>query len=416
MIEPATGRWTINAEGGKKYVKFNGFLGRFKPELTKIPVTGPFVFTAVTNDTIIMGRNENYWNAKEVHFKTLVQHKFTTTENAVLLTKAGKLDMDGAPVTPEVTTQLGRQIPGMRTLLKPVANQYALAFNFEKYPMTIPEVRKAISMAIDRNILFDVKKPLGRPSDPYASGISLLAQEKGTYTDKAFMMTLARYDYDPAKATALLESIGWRKVGGKWTDKNGEPVKLELNSSGIIIEAEICRDLLADFGFEIQYVPVDGNVMWASMEQGKHMIYYGIVASSIFEFPDPWSSFNSVYYYPLGRMASAFAPAKQGDPYVIVDSAGVSHDVGKIIANIRAASTDQELRRLTHEMAKLTNELCPHANLFEEAEVLRIYDPRIRYILKGYDNKAKLVTYDNYSEIRSGFAWSIRVGRMYKVK
>jgi hypothetical protein len=60
--------------------------------------------------------------------------------------------------------------------------------------------------------------------------------------------------------------------------------------------------------------------------------------------------------------------------------------------------------------------LCPFATLFEETEILRIYDPKIRLILKGYDNKTPLVVYDDYSEVRSGFAWSLRMGRLYKVK
>lgn len=415
LVDPVTGRWQITLEGGKKYVRFNGFLGRYKPDITRIPISGPFVFTVVTNDEVIMERNENYWNASQVHFKTLVQNKFTSVENAVLLTKAGKLDMDGTQVTPEITTQIERQFPRMRTLLKPVAVQYGLAFNFEKYPTSVPEVRKALSMAIDRSILFDIKKPLGRPADPYASSISKLAQDKGTYTDPAFMKTLTRYDYEPKRAAALLESIGWRKVNGKWADEKGEVVKFELNSSGIIIEAEVCRDLLADFGIDIDYIPVDGNVMWSNMEQGKHMIYYGVVGASIFEFPDPWSSFNSTYYYPLNRITNAY-PREEGQPFAITDASGVVHDVGKAIADLRAADSDAKLRALTHEMAKLTNELCPQANLFEETEILRIYDPSIRLVLKGYDNKASLVTYDDYSEIRTGFAWSLRVGRLYKVK
>ncbi len=414
-LDPESGRWQIDLDGGKLYVKFNGLLGKVKPDLTEIPVTGPFRFTSVTNDEIIMVRNENYWNADKVYFKTLVQIKITTTENTVLLTKGGKLDMDGTPVTPEITTQIERQFPEMRTLLKPVANQYGLSFNFEKYPVSLPEVRKAIAMAIDRSILLDVKKPLGRPADPYSSGISLLVQSKETYTDKAFMETLRRYDYDQAAAAASLESIGWQKIDGKWANEKGEIVKLELNSSGIIIEAEICRDLLADFGFDIDYVPVDGNVMWSNMEQSKHMLYYGIVAASIFEFPDPWSSYNSTYYYPTNRLRESLQLAG-GAPYVITDSEGVAHDVGAIIVDLRAADTDAELRALTHEMAKLTNELCPFATLFEETEILRIYNPKIRYILEGYDNKTPLVVYDDYSQIRSGFAWAIRMGRMFKVK
>ena len=408
-------RWRIDLDGGKKYVKFNGLLGKFKPSLTEVAVTGPFVFTSVANDEIIMTRNEKYWNAKNVHFKTVRHIKMTSTENTVLLIKAGKLDIDGTPVTPETTTQIEKQFPDMRSLLKPVAIQYGLAFNFEKYPVSVPEVRKAISMAIDRTILFDVKKPLGLPGDPYSSGIARLTQSKGTYTDESFMSQLVSYEYDPAKASALLESIGWKKIDGKWANEKAEVVKLVLNSSGILIESEICRDMLADFGFDIEYVPVDANVMWANMEQSKHMIYFGVVANSLFEFPDPWSSFNCIYFYPVYKVDYAFRPA-EGEPYAITDQSGVKHDVTRIIADLRAASSDAELRALTHEMAKLTNELCPYTTLFEEAEIMRLYDPKLRYIVEGYDNRTPMVTYDDYTQIRSGPTWSLRMGKLYKVK
>ncbi len=414
-FDEAAGRWRVTTEGGKKYVRFNGLLGKVKPNLVEIPVTGPFRFTSVSNDEIIMERVDSYWNASQVHFKTLRFHKVTSTENTVLLTKAGKLDMDGTSVTPEITTQLELLFPEMRTLLKPIANQMGLAFNFEQYPMNLPEVRKAISMAIDRSILLDVRKPMARPGDPYNSGIARLTQDKGTYTDKAFMSALRSYDYDPAGAAALLESIGWSRDGGQWANERGETVRLEINSGGIVIEAEICRDLLADFGFDADYVPVDANVMWANMEQSKHMIFFGLVAASIFEFPDPWSSYNCTYYYPLSRIHASLRLA-EGEPFAITDAAGVSHDVGKIIGDLRSASTDAELRALTHEMAKLTNELCPFATLYEETDILRIYDPTIRYILEGYDNVSKMVVYDDYSQLRGGPGWSMRMGRLYKVR
>jgi peptide/nickel transport system substrate-binding protein len=408
-------RWRISTDGGKKYVKFNSLMGKIKPDITKIPVTGPFTFTSVTNDEIIMTRNENYWNVKEVKFKTIQFNKITSTENTVLLTKAGELDMDGTAVTPEITTQLELLFPAMRTMLKPIANQQGIAFNFEKYPVNIPEVRKAIAMAIDRSILVDVRKPLGRPGDIYNSGIAQITQDKGTYTDASFMKTLTSYDYDPDKASALLESIGWKKINGKWANEKGEPVKLQLNSGGIVIEAEICRDMLADFGFDIEYVPVDANVLWSSMEQSKHMMVFTLVAASIFEAPDPWSAYNCTYNYPYGHIYSGLG-LKDGEPYIIKDSKGVSHDVGKIIADLRAASTNEELKSLTQEMAALTNDICPFTTVYEDTDVMRIYDPKIRYILKGYDNFSPLVVYDDYTELRGGPGWSLRLGKLYKVK
>ena len=296
-------RFALTSEGNKLYSQMNVSLQQYKPALTDIAVSGPYYFKSYSNDLIVMERNELYWNVENVHFKTLNIHLApSSVEAQTLLIRSGELDMDSVAVTPEITKQLENQFPGMKTLLRRFPTQVGLAFNFEKYPVNIPEVRKAISMVIDRDQILDVRKPNSTIGDIYGTGLAPMLIELGIYADMDYVSTLPSYEYNLEKAAETLQSIGWKLENGFWVDAEGKKVELEISSSGISLEAEICRDMLDSFGFSITYNPYDGAVEWKAMTEGKHMIRFGVLNSTFLEFPDPWSIYNSQFFFPMGRI------------------------------------------------------------------------------------------------------------------
>jgi peptide/nickel transport system substrate-binding protein len=87
--------------------------------------------------------------------------------------------------------------------------------------------RKALMHAVDRNQIADGVYP---GANLAADGIGW----PGTPIGDAVGRGVVRYPYDPARAAALLEELGWRRAGeGPLAKPTGERFQLELRSQGI---------------------------------------------------------------------------------------------------------------------------------------------------------------------------------------
>lgn len=112
---------------------------------------GPFKLAEyVQNDVLKIVPNENYWDADRVKIEA-VKFVFITEQSTGLAAfEAG--DIDG---TDEVPNQ---EIPRLQAesedfIIAPYLGTYYYSFNVEKEPFTDPKVRKALTIAIDRNAI-----------------------------------------------------------------------------------------------------------------------------------------------------------------------------------------------------------------------------------------------------------------------
>ena len=64
---------------------------------------------------------------------------------------------------------------------------------------------------------------------PYPDGINDF--EADQYMTPAQFKTLNPYNYDPAKAASLLESVGFKKKGSTWYTPKGSPFTLTIDES-----------------------------------------------------------------------------------------------------------------------------------------------------------------------------------------
>lgn len=136
-----------------------------------------------------------------------------TTKFAGLV--SGDLDMAGiAPTMAELT----ESDPQLTVITYPVAFTNALVFNTGKPPFDDARVRRAIDAAINRARIIDVA--LAGYGDvahgPVPPGHPLARLVKRS----------------PADPGALLDSAGWRRGGGQWRARNGQPLRFTLRTVG----------------------------------------------------------------------------------------------------------------------------------------------------------------------------------------
>ncbi|MCJ7590721.1 MAG: peptide ABC transporter substrate-binding protein [Woeseiaceae bacterium] len=130
---------------------------------------GAYVLTAwIPGSLLTLVRNEHYWNnantaIDEVRYHILSQE---TTEYARY--RAGELDITSA--VPSDNFEEVKRVAGQELHIAPVLNIYYYGYNLTKPPFKDnPELRQALSMAIDRELL--VEKVTGRGETPAYSWV-----------------------------------------------------------------------------------------------------------------------------------------------------------------------------------------------------------------------------------------------------
>jgi peptide/nickel transport system substrate-binding protein len=188
-------------EQGKKFGKPDG----------GVMATGPYKFTSwTTGQEVVIERNDTYWNAKaggpyldKITFKIIPE---PTTQIAGL--KTGEINLlIGVPLN---LLPVAKGISSVTTVLEPSFLFDFIGFNTGRKPFNDVKVRQALTLAFDKQKLFDaiVKDagtfPKNTPVNP-----ALWIAEKAKW-DAAYK-ALPDGKYDLAKAKALLASSSAKK-------------------------------------------------------------------------------------------------------------------------------------------------------------------------------------------------------------
>ncbi|MGE5372436.1 MAG: ABC transporter substrate-binding protein [Solirubrobacterales bacterium] len=163
---------------------------------TEHPVgTGPFQFVRwERGQAVYLKRNALYWGVKPQFSKVVFQ---VVKENKVRADRliTGEADIiDG--VNPDEVASIKDQ--GMMVLMEPGVNINFLAFYTDKPPFNDPELRKAISMAINRDYL--VKN--------LYQGYAVKANGPLPKNVVGYDKNLKPYEYNPDQAKAILKKLG----------------------------------------------------------------------------------------------------------------------------------------------------------------------------------------------------------------
>lgn len=125
-------------------------------EASSIVTNGPFLLKDwAHNDTITLTKNPDYWDASHINFTTA---KITLTDDANTqynMFQAGDIDWLGAQAGSVPTDHVQQDISSGAAQVTPVASTYYYLFNTTKKPFDNAKIRKAFSMAINRQSIID---------------------------------------------------------------------------------------------------------------------------------------------------------------------------------------------------------------------------------------------------------------------
>lgn len=253
-------------------------LSQFNPP--KLVADGPFLLQAVTTLEAKFQKNPRFYGAKRLHIQTLIWNNAAeTSSEGSILNGGSDFTWDGL-TWPFYQKELSH---GVKIFTSPTALAYGFTLNQRRYPLNELKVREALAYIIERPHMLDVQD--GGGTYQYYSGldIPLPSSVEHEYLSAKQLHSLTNYSYNPAKATSLLKSAGFRKVNGHWLLPDGKPFKLTLDApSGwndtISLTLGATR-WLNQFGIQATSSSVEQPGYWTYMNDGQFDIDWEFTAS-----------------------------------------------------------------------------------------------------------------------------------------
>jgi peptide/nickel transport system substrate-binding protein len=192
-----------DTESGSVMMSKKAFEQLGKPAMRLRPIgTGPFRFVEYrTKDQVVLARNDNYWGGKPILEQIVYRYMPNATARELALLN-GEIHSMRTAIDARLIARLKRQ----GVIISPFGPEvsWLLNLNMSRKPFDDIRVRRAVAHAINKGdpanfIGPDLAEPLSGPIPPSYFG----ALKPNEFPPQV------RYDYDPARAKALLAQAGF---------------------------------------------------------------------------------------------------------------------------------------------------------------------------------------------------------------
>ena len=230
-----------------------------------VPSAGPYVVDSIDNSAKIfkLVPNPNWWGANKPKLDSIT---FKVIAQETLPQAYSNDEIDAMEIqTPDaLETASGKE--GAVVGRSGGVTWSHLTFNATAAPFDDVNVRKAVGMAMDRELIARVaNEPLGAPATTLGDWIFMPGQ--AGYSD----VFGEKIGSDPAKAEETLKEAGWTKEGDSWT-KDGKPLEFAITvpagTQSNINRALGVQDALAKIGVKVTLNEVPSENYFTNIEAG----------------------------------------------------------------------------------------------------------------------------------------------------
>ncbi len=245
--------------------------------------TGPYKAVNVTDTQVELVKNTNYWGEVKPKLDRIYVKSIPDGDTLTMAMQNGELD--AAQGLPYASLELFRKDPSKYKLSQTETSRvYQGAFNFNTPELQDLRIRKAVSMAIDKESFTKILlKGNGAPAvGPFPGNLSYGGNAVHTVP------------YDLEMAKALLQEAGYKDTDGDgYVDKNGKNLELRYltytSRQELPLLAEAIQENLRKIGIKLQVNATDNYKSF--LKKGE----YDIFAKAIVTAPtgDPEYYFTS---------------------------------------------------------------------------------------------------------------------------
>lgn len=244
---------------------------------------GPYkVVEVIAGDRLVLERHEDYWMgapaASEVVIRVIPE---TATRVAAL--QSGEVDFI-TTISPDLLPQI-ESTEGLHVDTVSVYNYMLIYFNTVTGPTANPDIRRALSLAIDRELI----------ADTLWGGQVRVMNDYLLPGEFSYDAERPNFAYDPEQAMALLQQAGYNNEVLEFTPPNA------YYTNGSLV-TEVITEMWRAVGVNVDYKPLDTSA-WADRslagEQIATLQSFGTAGdpatSSIIQ---TWNSWMGAYYQP----------------------------------------------------------------------------------------------------------------------
>lgn len=231
-----------------------------------VPSVGPYVFDNIDNNAkiITLAPNPNWWGE---HAPKLDSISFKAIAQEALPQAFANDEIDFVQINTPDALQTAETKSGAVVQRSGGVTWAHVTYNGEAFPFDDVNVRKAVGMAIDRELIARVaNEPLGAP--PATLGDWIFMPGQAGYED-VFGEVIGN-DLDAARA--LLEESGWENADGAWT-KDGQEltfaVTVPAGTQSNINRALGVQDSLALLDIEVTLDEVPSEAYFTNIDGGE---------------------------------------------------------------------------------------------------------------------------------------------------
>lgn len=297
-------------------------LEKYDPK--KVIGDGPFILKGVGTATATEVKSPTYFGASKVHVRKLqLINTVSSTAGVYPLLYSHGIDWYGGGTPSSTDYSQWMATPGAHAELQNMDTTENLLFNNKKYPFTLTPVRQAIAYLINRKTLAETEdggKLIDSKPDPRPDGLGTMLSS--IWLSASQRAELNPYRYSPSKATKLLKSVGFHKVGGHWMTPRGpfttQVVAPSVPESAVLFAKEVAA-MLSSFGIKAtastvpttSYTPQenkgDFQIAWANGVAGNLNPVCGIAQGGLGS-PTNYS-FGTTGAFTAGEPGIGFGPS-----------------------------------------------------------------------------------------------------------
>ena len=271
--------------------------------------TGPYMLKEVYPEqkVFVWERNENYWGKAIGNVpaaKYVVYRTGPGAEQLLADIKANNTDIFGYSY--DQYQENKADIPQINQVVYVDPCPRAAWFNTAKEPhLTHPEFRRAMSMLMNRpkwseNIWSPPSKP--------AEGLWADYRNLDKFINQDAKEKWGTLVYNPEKAVALLESIGYKQEGDKLLGPDGEQVHLDVTTvvgvggNEYLMGQDFTEDLKA-IGIDATFEYVEG-VFWDNIDTGEFDIGFWWFCGATVDPVELYEGYTCDKVAPIGELAT----------------------------------------------------------------------------------------------------------------
>jgi len=238
--------------------------------------TGPFIFKNYdpANGVCVLTKNPNYWMEGRPFVDQVETYNLKSNDMGLLMMLKGQADQGSFTVVNPNDLWISKD-PTNNKFIAPIFAVNILDFNTQEYPFDIPEFRRALDLAINKQ--FCETSAYSGVGGYNINAAGIIPNQKDEWFDPTLeSLSASLVSYNPAEAQQLLASIGFKKnANGQLCAPNGKPLppyKLITGAgwTDFITIGQVIAQNLKDIGITVNVVQESYGAFSADEMKGNY--------------------------------------------------------------------------------------------------------------------------------------------------